>query len=190
MVTNSQLESQEQGQQQFTPQSSSDFRLIPYAQVEGEWTLPDHFVRAAFQQMQLEGSAETVFFERSVSTDDEFLAIMQDTSNVAVFGLRNQELMCVAWLNGCVKDYAFGHFCFMRNAGKSLSTVDMGKQITSYWLSFPTVDFVLGIVPGFNKLAIRFVLKLGFKKVGAIPKMMQGPKGRSAAVILYLTQDE
>jgi hypothetical protein len=168
----------------------NNFQLIPYAKVNGEWTLPDNFVRAAFQQMQSEGRAETVFFEKTVSTDDEFLEVMQAKANVAVFVLRGAELMGVAWLNGFQSNYAFSHFCFMREASKSLSTVDMGKQIVSYWLSFPSVDVLLGIIPAFNPLAIRLALNVGYKKVGAIPKMMQGPKGRSAAVILYLTQDE
>ena len=190
MATNSQSESREQDQQQSTRQSLNDFQLIPYAQVDGEWTLPENFVRAAYQQIKSEGRADTVFWEGTVPSEDVLVDVMQRKSNVAVFLLRDKELLGIAWLNGFQGSNAFGHFCFMREASKSQSTVAMGRAIVDYWLSFPTVDFVLGIVPSFNNRAMRFVQKIGFIKVGAIPNMMEGPNGRAAAVIFYNTRIE
>ena len=184
-----QLESQEQGQPQYTPLNSNDFQLIPYAEVKGEWTLPEHFVRAAYQQMVVEGNADTVFIDGSVRDEDEFLEVVQRKSNVVVFALRLGELLGVAWLNGWQGKSAYGHFCFMREASVSQSTIEMGREIIRYWLSFPTVEFILGVVPAFNTLAINFVQSIGFKKVGAIPGMIEGPKGRAAAVIFYTTED-
>ncbi len=189
MATESRTESQEQDQSQSTQQSSNDFVLIPYAQVDGEWTLPDHFIKAAFQQMRTEGTASAVFYENTITTDEEFIEVMKRPRNVVVFVLRGTELYGVAWLNGWQKTYAFGHFCLMQAAIKEEKTVEIGKCIRDYWLSFPSVDFVLGVIPGFNKTAIKFAQEVGFKMVGSIPKMLEWQAGKTDAVILYLTQD-
>jgi hypothetical protein len=166
----------------------NNFQLIPYAKVNGEWTLPENFVRAAFQQMRLEERVSTVFFDGTVPSEDVFFKVMQLTTNVAVFVLRGKELLGVAWLNGWQGDMAFGHFYFMREASRSQSTIEMGKAILDYWASFPTVKFVLGVVPSFNKFALRFVQKIGLIKVGAIPNLIEIPGGRAAAVIFYYTK--
>jgi len=166
----------------------NDFQLIPYTQVDGEWTLPANFVAAAYLQMLSEENVDTVFSDGTVLSELEFIELCQRKSNVVVFVLRDREFLGVAWLNGFAADRAFGHFCFASEATRSQSTLAMGKAIVNdYWLSFPTLNFVLGIVPSFNKRAIRFVEKIGFTKVGAIPNLMEGPNGRSAAVIFYNT---
>ena len=189
MVVDAQLESRELDRPQYIPLSSNDFQLIPYAKVNGEWTVPDSFVVSAYLQMMNEGNADTVFIDGSVENELEFLESMKRKSNVVVFVIRAGELLGVAWLNGWYGNAAYGHFCLMREASKSLSTTEIGNEIIRYWLSFPTVEFILGVVPAFNKLAINFVQSIGFKRVGAIPGMMNGLKGRSAAVIFYTTED-
>jgi len=158
--------------------------------VGDEWTLPEGFVRAAFEQMKAEDRAETVFPEGAVPSENAFLGVMKCKTNVAVFLLRDKELLGIAWLNGFQDSKAFGHFCFMREASRSQSTIAMGKAVVDYWLSFPSLDFVLGVVPSFNSRAIRFVQKIGFIRVGGIPNMMEGPSGRAAAVIFYSTRIE
>lgn len=192
MGHDAQLESQEQDRQQSTQRSSSNFQLLPYAKVGEEWTFPENFVRSTYSQMLNEGNADTVFCDGGITSEQEFLDAMQCKTNVVVFAIRGGGLLGVAWLNGFQHNshYAFGHFCMMREASVSQSTVEIGNEIIKYWLSFPTIEFILGVVPSFNKLAIDYVQKIGFNKVGAIPNMMQGLTGRAAAVIFYQTEDE
>ena len=140
--------------------------------------------------MRVEGTASAVFYENTITTDEVFLDVMKRPVNVVVFVLRGTELYGVAWLNGWQKTFAFGHFCLMKKALEEHRAVEIGKMIRDYWMSFPTVDFVIGLIPGFNKTAIKFAQQVGFKLVGSIPKMLEYHAGKTDAVILYLTQDE
>lgn len=188
MATSVQSEFQEQGQPLYTRQSSSDVSLIPYTRLDGEWTLPDHFVVSVFRQIKQEKNFELVFYEGQIRSEDDFLSMMKSPANAPVFLLRNGVAAGVAWLNGFSANLAYGHFCFL--AADDRDTVKMGKSIVSYWLSFPQLEFVMGVIPSFNRRAIEFVKKLGFKEVGDVPQMIKNTYGedRAAAVILYLSR--
>ena len=54
-----------------------------------------------------------------------------------------------------------------------------GKLVLDYWRAFvvgnrPLFDVILGIIPSANNRAVEFVQRIGFVKLGEIPKMLRG----------------
>ena len=111
---------------------------------------------------------------------------MQRPSTVAVFVLRGRRVIGFAYLNGFQGNMAFGHFCFMRECHDTVD--DIGRQIMSYWTGPLGVDYVMGVVPGFNDRAMDFVQRIGFKRVGEVPDMIKSvyrPERADANIFYY-----
>ncbi len=149
--------------------------IVPYVEVNGSRTVPDDLVKGFFRQMVADGTAHIVFYNGNVKTDQDFLDTMKSTDNFPSFILVDGKIGGLGWLNGVVGNYAFSHFCFLKHAwGKD--TAEMGKAIINYWLSLPGVegpflDVLIGLIPDFNQHATTFAQKMGYVRIGVIPKM-------------------
>ena len=194
METTQQSESQEQGQSQSTQQNSNKITLVPYTLHEGEWTLPDHFLRAIVEQLKDEGSFEFLFYEGTIKTGDEFVQLMQNPCNVPVFAFRDKKLLGFAWLNGMAGTMAYGHLCSTK-AARSKYTIEMGHMFMEYWFSFPGKDgplfeFLFAMIPGFNSPAQNYLERLGWNHLGSVPKMLKCAyrPDRESAEIYYISR--
>lgn len=164
----------------------NDVALIPYALISGGWNLPDSFLADVFEKMQAEGVLERVFYDGSVTTPEAFVKYMQSPANVSIFFVRDGEPLSFGWLNGIREGRAFAHFCTLK-AGRGV-TIDMGRIALGYW--FSTFDFlavILGMIAANNKLALRFVRRIGFTAVGEIPRLIYDAYSgqRVAGVLTY-----
>jgi len=173
----------------------SDLALVPYAKVDGQWTLPDSFILDVARQCKEEKTFDTVFYDGQIKTEWDFLEAMQRPVNVPVFVFKGMEPLGFAWLNGVSGNYAFAHFCMMRDAWGTES-IEVGKLFLKYWMSFaqqsgaPLLELILGVIPGNNKQAHRFTEKLGFVRLGEIPMLLYNAYSgdRNTAVILYFSR--
>ena len=174
--------------------SQNDLRLVPYVLHEGQWTLPDHFLRLLVQEFKAEKTFDEVFYEGHIKTADEFVQLMQNPSNIPVMLFRGNECLGFAWLNGAAGNMAFAHFCFKKQAwGKW--TLRMGRMLMDYWFSFPgkegpLFEFIFGLMPGFNKAATKYVERLGWKYLGSVPQMLKCEyrTDRASAEIYYISR--
>lgn len=149
--------------------------LVPYVEVNGTRTVSDGLLRQTFEKIKEDGSHISVFSEGGVKTPDDFIKMMKSPQNLPVFVLVDKKISGLAWINGCVENRAFGHFCFFKEVWGTRS-LEMGKAVLKYWFSFPgndgpLFDIILGMTPGGNKKALGFITRLGFERVGEIPKM-------------------
>lgn len=154
----------------------NDFVLIPYVEMNGSRTLPDSFLEDAFDGMVERSLVSTVFHGTTMNNGDDFIGVFRNPANISVFVL-NQDKQCIAfaWLNGIGANSAYGHFCFFKDL--CADTQAVGQAILDYWFSLsggdgPFLDVILGAVPAFNHRACAFVQKLGFVKLGEIPKVI------------------
>lgn len=136
-----------------------------------------------------DGSFETVFYEGHIKSAQDFLEAMQKPENVPVIAYCGTLPIGFAWLNGLSGSYGFGHFCFFKSAWGHF-THEAGTMIVDYWMTFPFLETILGTVPEANDHAIRFVQKLGFVKLGAIPNMLTFAGNKTPAVILYYSRSD
>ena len=142
-------------------------------------------MRGIWDQLVAEGHYETVFYEGTIKDADDFVRMLQLPSTVVVVALRGSRAAGIAYLNGFTGNQAYGHFCFLRAA---CGTADeIGREIVAYWTKALGVEFVMGVVPGFNQRAMDFVQRIGFKRVGAVPDMIKSAyrPDRVAANIFY-----
>ena len=199
METKQRSESQEQDQSQSTQPNPNEITLVPYTLHEGEWTLPDHFLRLLFEQIQTEGSFELLFYEGTIKTGDEFVQLMQNPSNVPVFAFMETECIGFAWLNGMAGTMAYGHLCSLnKSLIKSLKRhyiYKMGRMFMDYWFSFPGKDgplfeFLFAMIPGFNNPAMNYLERLGWNHLGSVPQMLKPAyrTDRASAEIYYISR--
>lgn len=165
--------------------------------LNGTWTLPDDFLLAIAQKTQNEGTFQTVFYEGDIRTPDDFLQMMKLPLTIAVFAFSGDRPIGFAWLNGTVKNLAFAHFCFLKDSwGKD--TLKGGQMIIDYWRNFPDqageplFDVIFGVTPSGYGAALKYIKRLGFKRMGTVPGMLKNAYAgeRDSAVISYLSRFE
>ena len=171
----------------------NQIKLVPFVKIDGEWILSDEFLDAIFDKMIKERLLKTTFWEGHITDHSHFVKLVQSQHNHVVFLFEATRCIGFAWLSAVTSNYAFGHFCVFREAwGRS---VDIGKTTLDYWFSWPgtngpLLDVILGIIPGFNKRAHKFVERLGLTRLGVIPGMFRDQnRNRDDAVIYYRGRD-
>lgn len=195
MATEQQSESPARDRFRSTRQSPSELGLIPYAQVNGSWTISDALVLQIAQKFQDEGTFHRVFYEGFIRTPTDFLEMIKKPANLPVFVFRGYVPVGVAWLNGLCGNHAFAHFCFAR-ASWGVDSERVGELILQYWMNLsradarPIFDVIIGVIPATNPKAARFVERIGFVRLGEIPMMLKDAYSgdRAAAVILYYSR--
>ena len=192
METNQLQESQEQGQSQSTQQNQSEIKLVPYVQIDDEWILSEAFLDSVFEKMVQQKLLKTVFWERQVTDESHFVKLAKNPHNHMVFFFEETNCVGFAWLSSVASNYAFGNFCLFREVWGR--TADIGKTCVGYWFSWPgndgpLLDVIIGIMPGFNERAHKYIEGLGFTRLGVIPKMFRDlDRNREDAVIYYITR--
>jgi hypothetical protein len=186
-------ESPAQAPSRSTQQKPNEVRLIPYVELNGARTLPDTFLEDVFDEMIVHGLVSAVFAGSNVSTSEDFRKMMRHPSNIPVFLVYGTQCIGFAWLNGIALNHAYGHFCTFPN--EAMTAVEMGGMVMDYWWSLgtpekPALDVILGTIPAFNERAVKFIQKVGFVKLGEIPRLFVNPatQERWPAVVLYCTR--
>lgn len=193
METTQQSELKEQDQPLYSQLSSNDIYLIPFANVDGKWNMPDQYLSYILDNIIVEQNFEDVFFEGHVTSHEDFVELMKKPGNIPVVIMGgDNDLYGIAWMNGHLGNMAFGHFSLTKAASESRKTVDIGKTVLDYWLSFPTIEVMFGVVPGFNERAQGFCERIGMTKLGEVPRMLLSAfhEGRHDAVVFYRSSIE
>lgn len=136
-----------------------------------------------------------MFYEGKIRTPQDFLAGMKSRNNVPVFAFQETRCLGFAWLNGNSGSHAFAHFCTLRRAWGGLAH-EVCRLFLDYWWSFRAdsgaalLDLIIGVISERNTRAVRFTEKLGFVRLGVIPKMIHDvyEGERQGAVILYYSR--
>lgn len=130
-----------------------------------------------------EGAYQRVFYDGTIAPE-KFVETMQKPSNVVVFFFDHFEPLGLAWLNGLNGSTAFAHFCGLKSArGRS---VEIGRAALGYWMqNFKFLRVILGLTPSNNRLAVRFIERIGFSVMGEIPGVLfDAYQGRDVSAVL------
>lgn len=170
--------------------NQNELKLVPYVQIDGEWILSNNFLERTFDKMVEQRLLKITFWEGSIVHLSDFIIMAKRPNNHMVFFFEQKACVGFAWLSAVTSNYAFAHFCLFREIwGKS---VNIGKTCMDYWFSWPgdggpLLDVIIGIMPGFNKHAHKYVEKLGWIRLGQIPGMFRDKeRNREDAVIYYV----
>lgn len=164
--------------------------LIPYTMQDGHWTLPDAALQGIWAQMVIEGHVKTVFCQGGVRTQDQWFEHCKNPANVIQTVWNGDDLVLVAWLNKVSWNHAMGHFCGFK-AGYGKVVKEAGRLILDYWFDILGLQVVIGCIPEHNRLALKYILGLGFEKGGFIPGIIRDVFKHKAvgAVFVYKTRE-
>jgi RimJ/RimL family protein N-acetyltransferase len=161
-------------------------------QIDGEWILPDYELDRIFQKIRSQGLLKTTFWEERVQYYLQFEGMMKSPNNHPVLFYDGRVCVGLAWLSGVSGNFAFTHYCLFREVwGKR--TLEIGQKALDYWFSWPgedgpLLDVLIGILPGFNKRAHRFADRLGWKRLGEIPRMFKDRQGDRDHAVVYFKE--
>lgn len=80
-------------------------------------------------------------------------------------------------------------FIFLRKFWDAKHTVDAANAVMKLWFEVLNLDLVIGIVAQENTPALRFLSRIGWQKLGALPGMHTFKGKASDAVLHYVTKE-
>ncbi len=104
-----------------------NLKIIPYTEVDGIKTFRDSDILDLYGRMVKDGTADTVFYEGTVSTREEFLASIKNRGTLLFILKVDDKIVGFTWLNRFENRTAHNHFvAFSEVWGKE--TVEIGKE--------------------------------------------------------------
>lgn len=148
------------------------FQIMPYAKIEGKWTIPDDAMKWAWYQMLEQNRAYQTFYDASVRTAQGFIEFMQDSRNLPVFIFDEKftQMYMVAWLNDITLRTAQSHFCCIGKYHRG-----MAEAVTDYWSTFKHTDkrplflTIIGLTPATYTTALKLLKIAKYIIIGKIP---------------------
>ena len=194
METRQQSESQERDRQRSTQSNQSEIKLVPFVPIGNEWILSEDFLDGIFDKIVEQKILKITFWEEHITDASHFVKMAKNPNNHVVFFFEDIHPVGFAWISNLSGNYGFAHFCLFREVWKTKS-VDIGKDTLDYWFSWPgddgpLLDVIIGIMPGFNRRAHKFIERLGLTRLGIIPGMFRDAnRNQDDAVIYYKTRE-
>lgn len=170
--------------------------ILPYVKYEdGSWSIPEESIKSLFHRMEAEKKTRIVFYNNSITSENDFLDFIQDRNNMAYIIVCDSGVCGFAWLNNFDEKTARIHFCSF-NGFKRKELLAAGEFTIKTILGFKNkygenmLDALTGIIMARNKAAWSFLADLGFTKIGIHPcGAFVSDTGKSEdSVIFYITR--
>lgn len=155
----------------------NNLNLIPYTQINGEWTIPDDLIMGLFDKMVADGNYQTFYLNAAVKSREKFLKTCKNPVFAVHIIVRDDGVPVTLWvLQGTTNNFAYVHICGFEGATREekLESAHMSKD---YWFSLerdgkPILDVLIGIFPETNKSIKNFAVRAGWKVLGTIPRIL------------------
>lgn len=145
-----------------------------------------------------EGWGEDMFHDGTIATCLEFVEYV--TSSYVMFWVVycGNEPLAFVWLNRIEQTYAYLHFGVFKKWWSTEESVEAGKQVLEMLLveefggGKPMFELILGMLPSWNRHAIRYIRRLGAKIIACeVPHLMWSVfHGKSInGTIVYIDKD-
>lgn len=131
-------------------------------------------MREVYARIREEGTADTVFYDGTVTNENEFVAEVLRPGSLPFLVFWEGKEAGLAWFNDIEGRSARGHFVFFREFWGHKISAAIGRKIFSHILTLRDergylLDVLLGKLPARNCLAWRLGLLCGAREVGTIP---------------------
>lgn len=170
--------------------------IFPYSKINGEWNAPDSILIDAYNRTVKQNCLKRIFWDGLIKTDSDFINYFKSDRNIVIFGFIDGIPCGYAWINNIGVGHASVHFCVFKEFWGSEHKEDMFESVVNYFFSFKDgerhlFDTLIGMVPKFNKHAIKYTKENGFNLVGEIPNMVNDifRKRKSPIVIFYRSRN-
>lgn len=145
---------------------------------------------AVFDKAREEGILESLFYDGSVKTGDEFIKEVLRPGSLPFVVMGDGELAACSWLNQIAGRTARVHYAIFRKFHGRRIHQSIGKHLYGYILTRKDAgghmfDCLYGITPAINPLAWKAALACGWKKTGILPQScFIEAEGKSVAGII------
>lgn len=171
--------------------------VMPYCEVDGIRTFKDSEVKSFFERIERDGLKEIVFMHGDIPTADAFLQEMKSGRSLLYVVYADELQAGLIWLNRFEGKTCRVHFTSFSESWE-MDTVEIGRCAIRQIMYMQTglgeyvFDVLLGLTPSRNVRAIRWLEKVGLKKVGKIPGCMWDDKAHESVdgTLMYLTRQE
>ena len=162
------------------------FTLFPY---DGKGNIPDAVFHWFWHKMVEQEIADKVFYSGHIGDAYGFALLMKTTVVPSILiDDDTQKPIAMAWLSDIVDNRALGHFAILEDGREE--KLALGKEMMRYWIETLGINTVLGIVPSFNKPAIRYMDELGMCILGEIPTLVKVGEEYESAFLGYFSREE
>lgn len=166
-------------------------KIIPYTEVDGIRTYRDSDIKALYEKVYRDGSGDTVFFDGSIRHADHFLELMKGPHNFLHIIYVDQKIVAMAWINRIEETHCYCHWLFFKEAWGDTIIYEVGQYLLAYLIDRYGFEVIMGITPNFNKLALRYLKRLGLQEAGTIPGILYHAKNDEAipGTFMYITKE-
>jgi hypothetical protein len=150
-------------------------RLHHYRVLDGVRTLRDSELEAVFNRAREEGVLETVMYDVDTTqwTGRTFVNFFKSETRVLWLAFYDEKLAGWVWLDDFGHRAARVHFGFFKWLSRDKLTVQAAREMLWILLNVrfngARLQVIRGETPSFNKLALRFLNRVGLKVIGEIP---------------------
>lgn len=151
-------------------------KLFRYGKVDGVRNLKDSQLVALFEKAKQENVLHTVMYSDDVEqwTSKTFIALFKSETRACWLVIYDGRLAGWVWLDDFGHRTARIHFCLFKWLSKEKLTVQVGRESLWQLLNMEfrdskRLEAIRGETPSFNKLALRFMRKVGVRIIGEIP---------------------
>ncbi|WP_031485690.1 hypothetical protein [Maridesulfovibrio frigidus] len=145
------------------------FRLIPYLEWDGIRSFPDSYIKDLFERIEVEGHADTVFYEEKIHSADGFVKVLKDA--VAWIVVQDEIAVGLVWLDRHEGRFARMHWVVFEACPRR-DLIELGRFTYNEILNMKNnageyiYDMLLGYTPIRNKSAVKFVMRCGGQLCG------------------------
>lgn len=146
--------------------------VLPYVRTDGIPSMRNSFIESLWEKMVADGVVNSVFRDGSIVCRDDFVNYVTSEAVIFCVAIENDKPAGMAWLNRIEKRKAWVHFCVF-SSHWGAPAVDVGKSLVSFLINLKSngefvFDVFLGLTPKDNRLAVRFIRKVGAKSLGEV----------------------
>jgi hypothetical protein len=155
--------------------------------------MPNEAIAEVYHRLEDEGSLRWLFFEGECKTVIDFISLVKSPRNLFYIIIDSEEddMVAVFWLNSRTKINCSVHVSFFKNYFRR--SVGISKEILAWvFNTFSNYKSLLCFIPINNRVANKFVKRVGWIEVGTVPNLIvdaQSSQGVSGNMY-YITQDE
>lgn len=163
-----------------------NYQLFPY---DGKGNVRDSDWGYIWNKIEEQGLVDLVFCNDGVTSAYEFIALMKKSMPTIVMDMDRTEPVAVAWLADLMPNFGFAHFVFFKEIWGTGEPHNIGMDILDFWFNTLNMKLILGVIPEFNKHAIKYADGLGMVMMDTIPHLVMVKGEDSPGVLGYLTKE-
>jgi RimJ/RimL family protein N-acetyltransferase len=121
---------------------------------------------------------------------EKFLLFVKNDARVCWFVFLDEKLTGWVWLDDFGHRTARVHFCLFGWTSKAKLTVQIGREVLRRLFNMEfrngvKLEVIRGETPSFNKLAVRFLKRIGMEIVGEIPSAAYRHQDNTSYSMIY-----